>query len=176
MEKIKKTDIKEIWKPIKGFQDIYEASNLGRIRSKDHLINGNNNNKVLKKGKILKNQLSIKGYLQVSLMTQPKIKYNTGVHRLVALAFIPNPNHYPQVNHKNGIKTDNRVENLEWCSASENVTHAVKNRLIKTKLTDEQAKEIFNSQLSQRKLAKLFNITSSIVWRIKNKKAYKHLW
>ena len=103
-------------------------------------------------------------------------RYDFTIHRLVALAFIPNEENKPFINHKNGIKTDNRVENLEWCNQSENVTHAVKNRLIKTKLTDEQAKKIFNSQLSNRKLAEIYDINHSIVWRIKNKKAYKHLW
>ena len=120
-------------------------------------------------------RLNDKGYFRCNLKNEGK-RYDFTIHRLVALAFIPNEENKPFINHKNGIKTDNRVENLEWCNQSENVTHAVKNRLIKTKLTDEQAKKIFNSQLSNRKLAEIYDINHSIVWRIKNKKAYKHLW
>ena len=165
----------EIWKNVVGFEEQYEISNLGNLRSKERFVKHWRGGERKYKSNFKNIRLNDKGYFRCNLKNEGK-RYDFTIHKLVALAFIPNEENKPFINHKNGIKTDNRVENLEWCSASENVTHAVKNRLIKTKLTDEQAKEIFNSQLSQRKLAKLFNITSSIVWRIKNKKAYKHLW
>ena len=165
----------EIWKNVVGFEEQYEISNLGNLRSKERFVKHWRGGERKYKSNFKNIRLNDKGYFRCNLKNEGK-RYDFTIHKLVALAFLPNEENKPFVNHKNGIKTDNRVENLEWCSASENITHAVKNRLVKTKLTDEQAKEIFNSQLSHRKLAKLYNITSSIVWRIKNKKAYKHLW
>ncbi len=165
----------EIWKNVVGFEEQYEISNLGNLRSKERFVKHWRGGERKYKSNFKNIRLNDKGYFRCNLKNEGK-RYDFTIHRLVALTFIPNAENKPQVNHINGIKTDNRVENLEWCNQSENVTHAVKNRLIKTKLTDEQAKKIFNSQLSYRKLAKLYNITSSIVWRIKNKKAYKHLW
>ena len=165
----------EIWKNVVGFEEQYEISNLGNLRSKERFVKHWRGGERKYKSNFKNIRLNDKGYFRCNLKNEGK-RYDFTIHRLVALAFLPNEENKPFVNHKNGIKTDNRVENLEWCTQAENITHAVKNRLVKTKLTDEQAKEIFNSQLSHRKLAKLYNITSSIVWRIKNKKAYKHLW
>ena len=165
----------EIWKNVVGFEEQYEISNLGNLRSKERFVKHWRGGERKYKSNVKNIRLNDKGYFRCNLKNEGK-RYDFTIHKLVALAFIPNEENKPFINHKNGIKTDNRVENLEWCSASENVTHAVKNRLIKTKLTDEQAKEIFNSQLSNRKLAKIYNVTHGIIWRIKNKKAYKHLW
>lgn len=165
----------EIWKNVVGFEEQYEISNLGNLRSKERFVKHWRGGERKYKSNFKNIRLNDKGYFRCNLKNEGK-RYDFTIHRLVALAFIPNEENKPQINHKNGIKTDNRVENLEWCNQSENVTHAVKNRLIKTKLTDEQAKEIFNSQLSNRKLAKIYNVTHGIIWRIKNKKAYKHLW
>ena len=165
----------EIWKNVVGFEEQYEISNLGNLRSKERFVKHWRGGERKYKSNFKNIRLNDKGYFRCNLKNEGK-RYDFTIHKLVALAFIPNEENKPFINHKNGIKTDNRVENLEWCSASENVTHAVKNRLVKTKLTDEQAKEIFNSQLSNRKLAKIYNVTHGIIWRIKNKKAYKHLW
>jgi hypothetical protein len=165
----------EIWKPVKGFEKSNEVSNLGNLRSKDRFINKKNGQSFFRKGVNKKFRKHRDGYNRCNIKVNGK-SYDVMQHRLVADAFIPNPNNYKQVNHKNGIKDDNRVENLEWCDQSQNIQHAVKNRLIKTKLTDKQAIEIYNSELSQRKLAKIYEVNHSIVWRIKNKKAYKHLW
>ena len=165
----------EIWKNVVGFEEQYEISNLGNLRSKERFVKHWRAGERKYKSNFKNIRLNDKGYFRCNLKNEGK-RYDFTIHKLVALAFIPNEENKPFINHKNGIKTDNRVENLEWCNQSENVTHAVKNRLIKTKLTDEQAKEIFNSQLSNRKLAKIYNVTHGIIWRIKNKKAYKHLW
>ena len=96
----------EYWRPISGYEG-YEVSNLGRVRS-------------LKFGKIrILKPSETKGYFHVALF-KDGIRKQFKVHRLVAMAFIPNPNNFPQINHRNEITTDNRVENLEWCNASYN--------------------------------------------------------
>lgn len=115
----------EIWKPIKGYEGLYEVSNLGRVKSLDRFVNASikNQKQVLKQGKILKPYKDIRGYLKVSLSKENKrtIKF---VHRLVSEAFIPNINNLSQVNHIDGNKVNNHIENLEWCSCKENINHA----------------------------------------------------
>lgn len=111
--------MEEIWKRVQEYPR-YEVSNLGRIRA--IYIRG------IKRNKILKPKLTKKGYLEISLYRERKHK-SFRLHRLVAQSFIPNPNNLPQVNHKNGNKLDNRAENLEWCTCSENVTHAFRTGL-----------------------------------------------
>jgi hypothetical protein len=102
----------EKWLPIKGFGGNYEVSNLGRIRSYCW------NREVIRKVHI-----GTTGYFEITLHDKMKQK-RCKVHRLVALAFIPKVKGKTMVNHKNGLKTDNRVENLEWCTMSENSMHA----------------------------------------------------
>lgn len=165
----------EIWKDIKGFEGKYQVSNLGKVKGVDRYIKHYKGDKSFIKGVFKKERLNKYGYYRLNLKVNGK-SYDKTIHNLVALAFINNPLNKKQVNHINGIKTDNRVENLEWCTAKENIKHAVKNRLIKTKLTDKQALEIYNSSETQRFLGNKYNVNPVIVWRIKNKKAYKHIF
>ena len=151
----------EEWKVIDGYDDYY-VSNLGRIKS----LKGKN-------PRILKQNFNAHGYLQVSL-SKNNIRKTYRVNRLVANAFISNPNNLPQVNHINCDKTDNRVENLEWCSISHNTKHAFDNDLCvkgekhhKSKLKIEDVIFIKNSNLSQRKLALMFGVTKTAIFNIK---------
>ena len=114
--------MEEIWKTIKGYENYYQISNQGRVKSVTRFVN-DNNGVVLLKSKILNPMMNEKGYLRIGLSKNNQRKYKR-IHRLVAEAFIPNPDNKPQINHKNGIKTDNRVSNLDWVSISENVKHS----------------------------------------------------
>lgn len=103
--------MEEVWKDIIGYEWLYYVSNYWNIKSS------------WRWGKILKNTPQLDWYISFRLCKWWEQK-NLKAHRLVALAFIPNPENKPYINHKNGIKTDNRVENLEWCTCSENLLHA----------------------------------------------------
>lgn len=106
---------KEIWKDVKDYEGLYEVSNLGNVRSLDRIVTRSDGRKCLWKGSILKGIKVRNGYLRISLSKSSKEK-QVLIHRLVAQAFIPNPNNLPVINHKDEDKTNNHVENLEWCT------------------------------------------------------------
>lgn len=109
--------MEEVWKDVLGYEGMYQVSDLGRVRSLDrHTTNGR-----FLKGRLMKQRLN-QGYLKVKLCKNNKHECRS-VHRLVAFAFISNPNNYPVINHKNEIKTDNRVMNLEWCTVKYNTNY-----------------------------------------------------
>lgn len=122
--------MKEEWRPVKGFEAYYEVSSLGRIKSLSRLVrvhrkNGEIQQRVTKE-KIRSICRNTHGY-DVVVLYGDAGETHKQVHRLVAEAFIPNPQKLEQVNHKNGIKNDNRVENLEWISRKGNALHAIYN-------------------------------------------------
>jgi hypothetical protein len=111
----------EIWKQIEYYKGLYEVSNFGRIKSLSHI----NNVGKLRPECILKNRLTDRGYQSVVLYNNGKAK-SFRVHQLVGKSFIHNPLNKPYINHLDGIKSNNNVDNLEWVTHSENVKHAFK--------------------------------------------------
>lgn len=123
----------EEWRDIKGYENLYQVSNFGRIKSLDRykITKGRYGKLKIKiKGKVLKPCLNHDGYYEVVLSKDGKAKMFR-LHRIVANTFIENKRVANQVNHINGNKLDNRVDNLEWCTCKENIRHAVNNNLIK---------------------------------------------
>lgn len=112
----------EEWKDIKGYEGLYQVSNLGRVRSVDHYANISNGNKRFVKGRILKQWKNCNGYMCIKIWNKDKRK-SFVVHRLVAIAFIENPHRLPDINHKDEVKQNNVVANLEWCNHSYNALY-----------------------------------------------------
>lgn len=117
----------EKWKPIKGYEGLYEVSSYGRIKGLPREYQTPQKTVCHRKEYIRKPYLTKKGYFRCGFTDYYGTTKFVFVHRIVAVNFLDNKNNYSlQINHKNGIKHDNRVENLEWCSAQENMKHSVK--------------------------------------------------
>ena len=123
----------EIWLPIEGYENLYEVSNLGRVRRLESVVTSKAGVKQKFPGKILKPRAN-KGYLMVQLCKNGIIR-DFLIHRLVAAAFIPNPDKKFQVNHLSEDKLNNSVENLAWCSAKENINYGTRNKRVSEKLS-----------------------------------------
>jgi hypothetical protein len=165
----------EIWKSIKDYENLYQVSNLGRIRSMHSKWNNSGD-------KILCGRLH-EGYYKIVLTKDGKASQKF-IHRLIAEAFIPNPHNKPCINHINGIKTDNSIENLEWVTIQENCQHAHNTGLQPSrkggnnpwsKLNSGQVLEIFHSTRSNREIAEQYNITRDAVSLIKTGKNWSHV-
>jgi len=174
----------EIWKPVNGYEKYYQVSSLGRVRSLDRIRNCPNYISSHIKGKILKPVITPAGYDRVTLSVNnnKKQKY---IHRLMAIEFIPNPDNYPQINHKDGNPRNNALDNLEWCTAQQNVYHAAS--VLKTvggenngksKLTENQVRRIrwlHTQGLSYSKISTIFNVTVPNISTIVRRKTWKYI-
>lgn len=178
----------EEWKIITN-SDHYAISNIGRVKRLERIVwcKVNNGYSVYKEKLLSPSTNNSKGYSRIVINYLDGTKVYEGIHRLVAKEFIPNKDNLPQVNHINGIKTDNRVENLEWCTPSYNTRHSIDVLGIKrwkngsncnfAILTEEQVKQIpkLLETLNRAEIAKLFNVASTTITEICNKRSWRHL-
>jgi len=162
----------EEWRPILGWEDLYEISNFGRVRSYHSRSRGG----------FLKPFPAGAGYLQVRLCAGSEDRERSYIHQLVAWAFLNPPpidGRLYEPNHKNGIKTDNRAENLEWRTHAENLQHANDTQLRSVerrgrKLTDEQVRLIrATSPEHDSRLAAQLGVARTVLWRIHRNLAYR---
>lgn len=157
------------WKPVVGYDGLYEVSNTGLIKSLNYKKTGSE--------RLLKPAIDSKGYYRTALMKNGVLK-TVKIHREVAKAFIANTGGKPQVNHINGEKKDNRVENLEWVTNRENIIHAYENSLIKiisgdmhkrVKITDSVLAEMrhkLSNGGAKRAIAREYGCNKSIFRRV----------
>ena len=129
----------EIWKDVAGFEGLYQVSNFGNVRSVTRLITRSDGKTYLKKGKRLKSFVTNKGYEYVMLNDFNSKQHLKTVHRLVAQAFVDNPDNLAVVNHKDENKLNNAAANLEWCTQSYNMTYNQVNQRISSKLKGRKA-------------------------------------
>lgn len=160
----------EQWHDINGYD--YEISTLGRVKNK-------------KTGLVLSNAIETVGYYTVGLHKN-KVRRTHRIHRLIMEAFVPNPNCYKYINHINGIKTDNRLENLEWCTHKHNIDHAYRIGLCQSVKGSRHGMAVLNEQQvltirealknsPARKLAKQFNVSEGTVSMIKHRVTWSHI-
>lgn len=167
--------MKEIWKEVVGYEGRYQISSKGRVKSM-----ANSKGRI---EKILKGGINSTGYVQVNLTRGKKAMHL--VSRLVCIAFLPNTENKPQVNHKDGDKLNNRLENLEWISSSENHKHAYKclgRKLTSNhvsvkgrKLSKEDVIEIramfFNNSIKE--ISHKYNVSTRCIYNIRSNDSYK---
>jgi|WetSurMetagenome_2_1015567.scaffolds.fasta_scaffold48891_7 hypothetical protein len=176
--------MKEIWKTVVGYEGYYEISDLGNVRSLERVIeyelktqSGTVIKRVVKKSKLLKVHIANTGYYTTDLQVNG-IRQTVAIHRLIAEAFIPNPENKATVNHKDGVKTNIAISNLEWATFSENNKHAVNNGLRESPWTG-----IFGSKHPQSKPVVQLDKTGNVLNRFANAReaqvktgaSYKHI-
>lgn len=177
----------EEWRPVVGYEGLYEVSNWGALRSLDRVKTNPIAGEHIVKGKVLNPVKNQKGYLRFILWKDGK-KFSAGVHRLVAAAFIPNLHNYPEINHKDGLKDNNYLGNLEWCTTKENIKHSYVTGLRaldhaqgekngRSKLSSKQVKEIRNmgNTIRQIDLAELYGVSQLTISKILNRKLWTHI-
>ncbi len=174
----------EEWKDIIGYEGLYQVSNLGRVKSLFR-FSKRKNYVITIQEKLLKILNGPKGYNLIRLSRNGILK-TYRLHRLIAQAFIPNPENKPEVNHINGNKKDNCVNNLEWVTSAENMQHAHKNNLASkrfgsnnnnTKLLEKDILYIraIANKKSVKELAILFNVNVQAIYKIIKKQTWKHI-
>lgn len=171
----------EVWKIL---NDNYEVSNKGQVRSISRVIKSTFGGEYIKEGRILKQNDNGQGYLQVMLCNNG-INRSERVHRLVALAFLPNPEKLPKVNHKDTNKKNNTVENLEWCTQLFNVQHAKTAGLmikgetaVNSVLNEEKVRDIkmlIKAGCSNSELAEVFNVHRGTINCIRIGRNWSHV-
>ena len=183
--------LNEYWLDIPNYKGYYQISNYGSVRSLDRIIKDKNGKTQAIKGKVLKLRINSGGYHCVGLSKNGN-KATFSVHQLVAQTFIPNPDNKRTVNHINGIKTDNKISNLEWTTYSENLFHAYDSGLrtpislksigqknYKCKLKPEQVIEIKRlltaGNLTHQEIANRFGVSISTVGSIKRNKSWSYI-
>lgn len=172
----------EEWRKVPG-SDVYEVSNLGRIRTVGRYVNTCYGAKRFVKPRVL----NLTGGKRVYTRISKKINGTTLVHRLVAMAWIPNPEGHKVINHKNGIRNDNRVENLEWCTQQHNMAHAMEIGLskpfinksceesISAKLTNDKVREIKRKLMmgvKNAEIAREYGVVKGTISEIKRGKTW----
>ena len=153
--------MKEFWKDIENFEGKYQVSNKGRIKSLARYVLCSNGKILPVKEHILKSKVTTSGYLMVVLCKSNKRKFAL-IHRLVAQAFIPNPDNLPEVNHIDEDKTNNKVDNLEWCTSKYNSNYGKRNIKISSKLKYKSKYKVAQYDM-QGNLVNVFNNSREVV-------------
>jgi hypothetical protein len=174
----------EIWKDIENFEGRYQISNLGRVKSLPRIVKRNNWSNQTINEKILKTFINKGGY-EIAVVQNGSRGKHLAIHRLVALAFIPQIEGKTFVNHIDGVKTNNAISNLEWCTRSENEKHAYRIGL-KTLKGEQHSQNILNEtqvlqiralrgKYSGRKVAKMYNMSHAAIFAIWLNRSWTHL-
>lgn len=155
----------EIFKPVLGYAGIYEISNMGRVKSLSREIERKDGNTRTTKEKIIVPFNTKCGYHQIVLTNKDGVKKKHYIHRLVANSFLPNLNNLPIVNHKNENKKDNRVSNLEWCTAYYNTRYGkMQDKLVKIRVLDSKG-DIVEVVEGMNKCERKYNISKYLIQR-----------
>lgn len=178
----------EVWKDINGYEGYYQVSNLGNVKSLNRVITmKDGRKKTLKERSIPINKFT-NGYLYVKLYKDSKC-FHFSIHRLIAIHFLDGYSELKnEINHKDGNKENNSIDNLEWCSRSENVKHAFSTGLRvgigkigqennSSKLTNEQVLEIksLKGKMTGNKVAKKYSVSHPVIYSIWNNKTWTHI-
>lgn len=179
--------MEEVWMDIEGFEGFYQVSNMGQVKSIPRIIKRDYRGNAKRNGKLLKQSKTRKGYLRITMQCNG-VKKQVSVHTIVAKAFIPNTNNYPQVNHKNGDKTKNNALNLEWCTNSMNTQHAYDTGLIisnrgvnchNSRFTESDILNIrdlhFNKQMKGAEIARIYGVVKSTIYFILKGETWNHV-